>query len=96
VSAKDEYEQLCNSSKEAKIFERKEKISSVFMTFVLIDVEKKVLVLLLVLFMMEGDTFSFFVGGLVLHRSLDFSRGISLYVFKRCFTCPERQKACCI
>ncbi len=79
-SAKEECDQLCNSSKEAKIFERTEKISSVFMTVILID-------------KMERDTFSIFVGGPVLHRSSDFSRGISLYVFERSFTCPEGQKA---
>jgi hypothetical protein len=55
------------------------------MTVVLIDVEKKVLVILLVLFKMERDTFSIFVGGLVSHHSSDFSRGISLFVFERFF-----------
>jgi hypothetical protein len=53
-----------------------EEISSMFMAVVLIDVRRESFSFL----EMERDTFSIFVGGLVFHHSLDFSREISLYI----------------
>jgi hypothetical protein len=57
------------SSEQEKDVECMEKISSVFMLVVLISEENFSL-----FFLMEWDTFSFFVGGLVFHRSSDFFR----------------------
>ncbi len=84
-----------NSSEQAKDFERTEKISSVFMLVVLIDEENVSL-----FFSMEWDAFSIFVGGLIFHRSLDFSGRVSLHVFERTIrihtkTICSETKWCC-